>query len=418
MKRTIAVSLSVAFALSFAACNNQAASNEPTVTTAQVTTVTTLETTAQVSTTAQSTAETEVPMPEPFPILKEGSYDDSLDGYYLPSDFKLNGISIELIRMVDATEDVTEFDKWTKTFGDSSQIQTSLNEYTNLYSFMIRFNIPNEEMTKFLYKDRELNKKFEMTQYGFTDADIAALCTRDEKTVMLQFASSYAIISNDKVYSPQWIYTHTLKDYEKEKIPPKLIFDKLSQYRKIPHFTAEAWAALENKINAYSRMSFDFGAAVSPGTISFAIPRFEVFTDSCLEVKGIDLLSKDAPMITDWVGKVTIRENDKIELKFWGNNAFIPSNDYISDRLYGLLDWEKSAIEQGMTVRGIIWYHDYFYLVAQKDSAYFIVSLGKPEFKVSGYEDFVSADQFLQQVISFYKSGNKDVSGGVGLASE
>ena len=237
MKRINLFILGVFIVIIFSACNSNS----------------TKESTASITEKSNSINEVEVTMPEPFPIIESGSYDTSLDCYLIPCNSKMNGVSTELARLVSQDD----LNKWSEGFGGVHDIQTSLNDYVNLYSFMTYFNISNEEVTEFIYNQNKVSESVSDLESKFTDDEIKVICTRDEKRIMVQFASEFSVINNGTVYSPQWIYTHSIDDYKKERIPSELILEKALMYDKIP-FTSDAREALDAKINAYSKMAVDF----------------------------------------------------------------------------------------------------------------------------------------------------------------
>jgi beta-lactamase regulating signal transducer with metallopeptidase domain len=213
-------------------------------TTTQAAIKTTIETTIE-TTTISETATTAVlaqelidsNMPNPFP---EGS-DDNVS-YYQPGNHILDNVTVSLLRLVDDTEQ----NEWRESFDFFNNPPSSLTEYLNLYSFIKQFNISDEDVTEAM----SAHLTSDNWQTRVTEEELDLILHGSEADIVSYFASEYSIVVGDKIYSPHWVYTHTIAAYKQAGITPEALQQKLELYADIS-FTPEARAALNEKLNSY-----------------------------------------------------------------------------------------------------------------------------------------------------------------------
>lgn len=186
-------------------------------------------------------------MPEPFVLNTVDSGGDQLRRYYDPYDIRYKNIPGTLMDLLDKNK----VNDWINQF-DSNAI----NERANIYYFLKDLNISKDTAVEWLKRENELDDELGIS-HSLTLDDINILYSDNEELIKENFVSEYTILSNGKIYTPEWIYTHSLKDYEAEEISFDLISSKLSLYEDIP-FTSEALTALENKVNSYAKMGLMF----------------------------------------------------------------------------------------------------------------------------------------------------------------
>ncbi len=194
-------------------------------------------------------------MPDPF----GNACGDENNDFYLPFVPKFNTI-MDIV--YELAGDNNAFQLWTE---DMSKIETPyrLEDDVNLYSFMVRFDISGKDVCAAL---REYNKMQERwveeldipinpTTY-FSDEELEAIESEDKEVIVNCFASDYSIVVGDNVYSPNWIYYHTAKDYAECGITSEVLKECTDKYSGI-NFTPDALTAFENKLSEFT------GAAVS-----------------------------------------------------------------------------------------------------------------------------------------------------------
>ncbi|MDR0946356.1 MAG: hypothetical protein LBM87_01225 [Ruminococcus sp.] len=218
-----------------------------TTTEATTTEATTTETTTTETTTISETATTTVPaeelidsnMPNPFP---EGS-DDNVS-YYQPGNHILDNVTVSLLRLVDDTEQI----EWMESFDFFNNPPSSLTEYLNLYSFIKKFDISDEEVIEAM----SAHLTSDNPQTKVTEEELDLILHGSEADIVSYFASDYSIVVGDKIYSPHWIYTHTPAAYKEAGITPEALQQKLNLYADM-RLTPEALSALEQKIYSYTK---------------------------------------------------------------------------------------------------------------------------------------------------------------------
>ena len=147
--------------------------------------------------------------------------------------------------------------------------KTNLLKFKNLYSIIIILDIPDEVVIEAFtrwndFQDeivewiREHDESGEISEgeYNyymsrkFTDAEIAALLSRDMETVLAQFATEHAIVIGEEVFSPFWLYVNPLENFTEVGLTPEMVEEKLELYAEF-HFTEEAEAAFEEKLSEF-----------------------------------------------------------------------------------------------------------------------------------------------------------------------
>lgn len=159
-----------------------------------------------------------------------------------------------------------------RIFGDDVLNSIAIWDRTNvvlelptLFSYIIHFDIPDEVVIDAIKEQDEWYVSQGLfVSYGgepFTEEDIAVLLARDSRIVATHFATEYAIVINDRVYSPSWLYYHTSEAYRAAGITPEMLTEKLPLYAEF-NFTAEAVEAFEAKLSEF------MGSDVSLSVIS------------------------------------------------------------------------------------------------------------------------------------------------------
>ena len=134
---------------------------------------------------------------------------------------------------------------------------TSIENFTNLYTYMNYFGVSGEEMRALMEKsnaafdwENDYSDGIETPTQPYTEEDIEVLLSGDITAITAHFASPYSIVIGDKIYSPYWVYCHTAEEYEAEGITPEMLSEKIELYSHTG-LGEEARAAFENKLSAY-----------------------------------------------------------------------------------------------------------------------------------------------------------------------
>jgi hypothetical protein len=191
-------------------------------------------------------------MPEPFDTLTGG-------GAILMMRFSSPTHDDNPSRTIDAIDHsyVTPFialeifHEWVYGFQEKDYLSRpaqNLSCYPNLYSFILNFDIPVDELKKILEENQRFLSEWEID--SFTDEEINAIVSLDEVRILEHFVSDYSIFHDGRVFSPAWLYWHTPDDYERAGITSEMIEEKLDLYAEF-NFTAEAAEAFELKLSEF-----------------------------------------------------------------------------------------------------------------------------------------------------------------------
>lgn len=183
-------------------------------------------------------------MPEPFGTAPEAGGDEHADYYRLCKPL-YDGIPVELMKLRDSGE-VTEWLEKDKLI-TRSEVSSSITDNVNIYAFITAFNITREEAETAL--EHYLNTPEEYEHIQYEDLDI--IYSGDIELITKTFASEASIVVGDRIYSPEWVYTHSPEEYEAAGITKKDILSKVEWYSRIM-FTDEARLAFSEKLSAYT----------------------------------------------------------------------------------------------------------------------------------------------------------------------
>lgn len=179
-------------------------------------------------------------MPEPFDQAYN-SGGDSLHNYYCEYVFKFGNINSTLIDLVGEKE----AQAWLNEYFASKKAGTESSELTVL-RFIEHFDISKEELIKAVsdsdYPDGWI----------INISDIEVIYSGNDDLIQQTFVNEYALLHNGIIYTPEWLYTHSLDDYAKEGLPIESVNACMEKMRELP-FTDEAQNAVADKSAGYKR---------------------------------------------------------------------------------------------------------------------------------------------------------------------
>lgn len=177
-----------------------------------------------------------VSMPEPFERA-DNSGGDELHDYYSKYVFRFGNINSTLISLADEEE----AQKWI-----NSQLSEQDYEFTVL-DYINYFKIPKEELIKAIS-----DSKFpEGWIINISDIDI--IYSGNVELINKTFVNEYALLYDNKIYTPEWLYNNSIADYIKEGLPANEVKACLNRMKVFP-FTDAAIAALDKKIMTIPEM--------------------------------------------------------------------------------------------------------------------------------------------------------------------
>lgn len=179
-------------------------------------------------------------MPEPFDQAYN-SGGDSLHDYYCEYVFKFGNINSTLIDLVGEKE----AQAWLNEYFASQKAGTESSELTVL-RFIEHFDISKEELIKAVsdsdYPDGWI----------INISDIEVIYSGNDDLIKQTFVNEYALLHNGIIYTPEWLYTHSLDDYAKEGLSIESVNACMEKMSELP-FTHEAQNAIADKSAGYKR---------------------------------------------------------------------------------------------------------------------------------------------------------------------
>ncbi|MDR2531531.1 MAG: hypothetical protein LBC82_01655 [Oscillospiraceae bacterium] len=150
--------------------------------------------------------------------------------------------------------------------GSNAFYLTGLMEAPYLFALIIEYDIPDYIIMSALQRHNEIYEGFaiEFDTPGFrdnifTEKEIEAFLSRDSVKVLEQFASLFAIVVGDRIYSPVWLYIHTPEEWQLVGITPEMVEERLELFSEF-NFTPEAARAFESKLSDFTGRDVVFNA--------------------------------------------------------------------------------------------------------------------------------------------------------------
>lgn len=178
----------------------------------------------------------------PVPFVNEGG--DLNMEFYSTVNLKLGYIDMSFVDLVG----VDEFESWLNSTSSSSSELTSVGEAANLYSFIKHFNISSDFVRENLVNMRNGSAD------DFSDEEINLITSDNDEAVATHFAADTAILKGSNLYSLNWVYNHSPKDYAAVGITAEELEATLPMFDRLT-LTDEATQAIEMKIGSYVAVS-------------------------------------------------------------------------------------------------------------------------------------------------------------------
>lgn len=166
---------------------------------------------------------------------------DDLDMFFQPFERFFAEIPSSLM-FNNSTE---PYEEYIRSFDIKNNPSDSIMGYPNIYSYVRYFNLTPDQIreglayfVEYLVEDEEC---------GITDYEIENFIIEDNASeASALFANKYALVIGDKIYSPNWVYLHSVEDWREAGIIDAL--DSFVGHLGAFPFTDEARAAFEEKL--------------------------------------------------------------------------------------------------------------------------------------------------------------------------
>ncbi|MBO6230637.1 MAG: hypothetical protein J6O50_08715 [Ruminiclostridium sp.] len=198
---------------------------------------------------------TDTSMPEPFAVNENPTVYGGTDGWHdnfydlWKKDFyAIDERLQELAGFERASEIIAGYKAEESADNEAGNItRYKLDDTQNRYRFIMDAGLSAEEVERAL-------RGTDNTRGGMVDPDILVTFASKEETVK-EHMTDYCIAVGEYVFSPKWLYYHTIEDYKAAGIDPYSMHSLLEKYSELG-LSEEAWRAFRRKLilYAYSEM--------------------------------------------------------------------------------------------------------------------------------------------------------------------
>lgn len=148
---------------------------------------------------------------------------DERASYFMLFDWKLASIDGGLIEIVGEEA----FEEW-RIGKESFGCTTDPSENMNLYALILDFPEHKAAMEARLHELAEIDRK-NGWNVDLTEEEIELFMNGEKDEIFAYFVSPAAVYQDGKIYSPEWLDTHTVADYEAENLPKDQLREKLDE---------------------------------------------------------------------------------------------------------------------------------------------------------------------------------------------
>lgn len=148
---------------------------------------------------------------------------DEKASYSMLFDWKLASIDGGLIHIVGEEA----FEEW-RIGKESFGCTTDPSENMNLYALILDFPQHKAAMEARLHELAEIDRR-NGWNVDLTEEEIELLMNGEKDEIFAYFTSPAAVYQDGKIYSPEWLDTHTAADYEAEGLPKEQLREKLDE---------------------------------------------------------------------------------------------------------------------------------------------------------------------------------------------
>jgi hypothetical protein len=200
-------------------------------------------------------------VPNAFP---EGSFVDIGNLFKLPYDLRFSGFSSffsDEIAEDLGDEENSMWEIYHNNYSGNNKLgmkNDTIKVTYNLYTFFKEYDLPKEEIINLLTEYNNMNigftEKFNDTSYleeCFSEEEIEAIANLDKDALNELFVSDYCIIKGRSIYTPEWIYCHSLEDYAIAGITIDDVKSKISLYQEMP-YSVEGAAFFGEKLSEFT----------------------------------------------------------------------------------------------------------------------------------------------------------------------
>lgn len=165
---------------------------------------------------------------------------------------------------------------------DNKDRPYNINEMPNLPNVVKKYSLDHDKVAEIL-KDlqkyyTELSSESENAEYAdmiYTDEEIEAIASGDVEKCFNLFTYNTAILKNDLIYTPAYIYNNTMDKLEEAGITAEEIAARTEIYGSFS-LTDEQMTALQNKMLKYVALQAEkgnfSGTYKIPTTATFSVP--------------------------------------------------------------------------------------------------------------------------------------------------
>ena len=177
-------------------------------------------------------------MPEPFDLAVP-SGGDWLHDYTQEYVLRFENLTSDILELVPRND----FTAWLNNHHEEKLASEERIPPLTVLDFVMEFDITKEQLLSVIAEDND-------PAWTITREDVDVIYSGDMELINRTFISEYAVLHNNKIYTPEWFYEHTSAEYIEAGFSDDEVSYVMEKMENLP-FTAEAKKAIEDKYRKF-----------------------------------------------------------------------------------------------------------------------------------------------------------------------
>ncbi|MCM1299009.1 MAG: hypothetical protein NC203_12030 [Firmicutes bacterium] len=177
-------------------------------------------------------------MPEPFDFSNPSS-GDRFRNYTEEYELRFENLTFEILNLVPKDD----YTAWINEYTEKERTSEERIPPLTILDFVTEFDISKDQLLSVIAEDND-------PSWTITREDVDVIYSGNMELVSKTFINEYAVLHNNKIYTPKWLYEHTAAEYIEAGLSDDEVSYAMEKMKDLP-FIADAKKAIENKYGKF-----------------------------------------------------------------------------------------------------------------------------------------------------------------------